>query len=111
MRHSATEIEVTGQSPGDGNHWRPGAALEGGESGTLARLCTAILGFCAVPGQAHRIEVSGSLRRRSSEPLLDALASAGVRIERLGGSGSWPLELWAAPADQTILLQSPVSSQ
>ncbi|MFT7669593.1 MAG: 3-phosphoshikimate 1-carboxyvinyltransferase [Planctomycetota bacterium] len=104
-------LRVTGRSPAIGDFWKPLAALDCGESGTLARLVTAILGFCADPEKSHRIDVRGSLLLRSSDPLLDALRSAGVHIELESESGTWPLTLRPTKAGETLMLQSPVSSQ
>ena len=104
-------VEVLGRSPAHGQLLRPRGAVNCGESGTLARLATAVLGLCGDPGVEPRLEVSGTLRGRSSEPLLEALAAAGVGLERGPGPGTWPLVLRPAAPGETLMLQGPVSSQ
>jgi 3-phosphoshikimate 1-carboxyvinyltransferase len=106
---AAGEALVTGRSPVDGP-LAPAEPVRCGESATLARLVTAVLGLCGRPGAALRVEAAGSLLRRGSEPLLDALGGAGVRVTRLGAE-CWPLELVPARAPETVMLNGPVSSQ
>ena len=108
---SSTEVTVLGRSPASGALLEPGEKLECGESGTLARLITAIMAYCGSASAAHEIHVSGTLRRRFSEPLFEALASTGVELVRASEEGSWPVVLRAVQAPETLLLQAPTSSQ
>jgi len=105
------EVEIDGRSPAAGATWEPAGPLACGESGTLARMLTAAAAFCSRPGSPVRVEVCGSLLRRSSAPLLETLDAAGVGLEAESEAGSWPLVLRPSAAPETLLLQSPVSSQ
>jgi len=104
-------LRVRGRSPAQGSFLRPEVEVPCGESGTLARLATAVLAFCGEPGSPARVGASGTLLRRSSEPLLEVLSGAGVGLEPASDEGSWPLELVSAAPPPTLLLQAPVSSQ
>ena len=81
-----------------------------GESGTAARFLTTALALCAAPGTRFRVEGRGSLSRRGSRALFDALRDAGVEIA-LSGEGGWPLELRAIGPPSTLRLRQPNSSQ
>ena len=91
---------------------RPAGPLSAQESGTLARFASALL---ALHGRAPaRVEASGSLRARRSEPLVRALRSAGAGMDPDGGehAGTWPLAIRPVPvAPDSIELVDPVSSQ
>lgn len=108
---SPTELEIQGRSPAAGDLWSPAGPLDCGESGTLARLITAILAFCADTARQQRITVSGTLLTRFSPPLFETLAQSGVEISSESPDGSWPATLLATAPGETHLLQSPVSSQ
>jgi 3-phosphoshikimate 1-carboxyvinyltransferase len=83
-------------------------ALDPGESGTLARFATAI---AALEPGFLRVEGSGTLLRRTSEPLLAALERAGASF-RPEGTGTWPLAIEATRTEPEVLeLVDPVSSQ
>jgi 3-phosphoshikimate 1-carboxyvinyltransferase len=82
-----------------------------GESGTLARLATAVLALTSPPGERFEIRAEGTLRSRTSGPLFDALRFAGAGVEFLGKPGRWPVRVTAGAADSMILLSNPVSSQ
>jgi 3-phosphoshikimate 1-carboxyvinyltransferase len=84
----------------------PAAVLEVGESGTLARLLTAAIAFSG-NGPVLRINARGSLLRRSSPRLFEALRSKGVR---LSGEG-WPVEVKPCAAPEFVRLENPISSQ
>jgi len=104
-------LRVLGRSPAVGNFLRPAGEVSCGESGTLARLATAVLAFCGEPGKPARVGASGTLLRRRSDPLLEVLSGAGVGLEQSSDEGTWPLELVSAVPPPTLLLQGPVSSQ
>jgi 3-phosphoshikimate 1-carboxyvinyltransferase len=100
-------IEVQGRPEGPAAHVR---AFEVAESGTLARLVTALLALRA-HGPARSVVPGGSLRARRSPALFEALERAGARltVERAGG---WPVEV--APAESParwLGLIGPDSSQ
>lgn len=111
VRNSATSLTVGGRSPGSGERWRPRSDLDCGESGTLVRLGTALLAFCGELGLRHRIVVSGSLTRRFSAPLFEALGSVGLSFDHESETGSWPVSFESGAAPETLMLSSPVSSQ
>ncbi len=82
--------------------------LDPGESGTLARCATAI---AALEPGFLRVHGSGTLLRRTSEPLLAALERAGARFTQ-EGEGTWPLSIEAARTEpESLELVDPVSSQ
>lgn len=111
-RPASDTIEVLGRAPAADIGWGAVVPLDCGESGTLARLVTAVAGLCGAPGAPQRIEVRGTLLSRDSAPLFDALASVGVRIERDAGKrDGWPLILTPAAPPETVMLNTPVSSQ
>jgi 3-phosphoshikimate 1-carboxyvinyltransferase len=90
----------------------PGAELEVGESGTLARLATAVLALGAGPPPAYRVRLdgSGSLLTRGSAPLFACLRAAGARL--VSEADGWPVAIIPAPAPPEMLrLETPVSSQ
>lgn len=105
-------VVVQGRPPSPEAGWGAPQPLVCGESGTLARLVTAVAGLCGAPGVAQRIEVQGTLLTRDSGPLFDALASVGVRIARDAGKrDGWPLTLTPTAPPETVMLNTPVSSQ
>jgi 3-phosphoshikimate 1-carboxyvinyltransferase len=85
--------------------------LDAGESGTLARLATALLALAGRPGQVVTIGARGSLLFRRSTPLFDALRAAGVEIRRQNLPGTWPVELTSVQPPPALELVRPVSSQ
>lgn len=104
-------LQVTGRSPAVDQHWSAPDGLQCGESGTLARLATAIHGFCGDLEAPLRIDVSGSLKRRVSGALFDALTQSGVAIDCSAHPEGWPVILTSAAPPETVLLQGPSSSQ
>ena len=110
-------VRVVGRPPGgSAAGWLPtataeGAALDVGESGTLARLATALLGLCGRPGAKVWIGGTGSLLRRRSPALFDALAGAGVGLRFERDAGTWPVELTAIGPPPRMYLAHPSSSQ
>jgi 3-phosphoshikimate 1-carboxyvinyltransferase len=109
-RPAPGEARIEGLPPARGG-WVARGTLQLGESGTLARLATAVLGLCGSPGSRARLDPAGSLARRESAPLFRALVGAGVGLEHLGTAGGWPAVLTAAFPREELLLVSPVSSQ
>ena len=104
-------LRVRGLAPGPSRGWRAERAVELGESGTLARLATAAAGLCGQAGRAIEFRASGSLLRRSSPPLFDALRRAGVGLRFLAREDAWPLELRPIGPPSKLLLIAPGSSQ
>ncbi len=89
----------------------PDGPVDVGESGTLARFATAVLGLCAPPGTRPRVVGRGSLARRGSAPLFAALRAAGVSMETQGEPVGWPVTLRPLGPPPEIELVAPVSSQ
>ena len=110
-QHGPAAVTLTGCPPG------PSRGLAGassgpwrvGESGTLARLLIGAAGLASQAGRSVRIEASGSLVRRTPGPLLDALRTAGARVQELGAP--WPLEVSAVGPPSEVFLDAPISSQ
>jgi 3-phosphoshikimate 1-carboxyvinyltransferase len=100
------DVVVRGRAPADGGP-RAQAALDVGESGTLARLATAALALTARPGTRFELRARGTLLRRSSPALFAALRSARVGVE---GDG-WPTRLASVAAPEVLTLGEPGSSQ
>ena len=82
-----------------------------GESGTLARLSTALLALASRAGERWTIQAHGTLLFRRSLPLFTALHQAGVRFERKNLPGTWPVEFVSVAPPTRLSLRHPVSSQ
>ncbi len=80
-----------------------------GESGTLARLATAVFALTPPFGRITEIRAEGTLGRRKSAPLFRALGKQ--RIAFLGEAGGWPVRATAVEPGPEIELVDPVSSQ
>lgn len=107
-------VAVVGRPPGPHRGWAPTGPLEAGESGTLARLASAVLGLAARAPGPYELRVSGTLARRASPPLFRALAQAGVGLEpAAAGSpeGGWPVRIRPIGPPPLVTLREPVSSQ
>lgn len=103
---------IRGRPPGPGTGWTAGGAgLDVGESGTGARLVTAALGLCGLPGVAVRVAGRGSLSRRASPALFEALRRAGVVLDEEGRAGGWPVRVTPIGPPSTLRLDRPSSSQ
>lgn len=100
-------VRVIGAAPGPSRGWRAHGPLELGESGTLFRIALAGCALCGRAGERFELAAAGSLRRRGSAPLLEALCGAGVSIERR----EWPIAVRAIGPPSAIALSNPVSSQ
>ena len=78
--------------------FRAGArVLRAGESATLARLAAAAGAFHG-PRDEVEIQAAGTLRRRTSEALVDALARCGVGVV----AGPWPLRTRVSSGSVTM---------
>jgi 3-phosphoshikimate 1-carboxyvinyltransferase len=110
-RLAPAALEVEGAPPGPHRGFAPRSALDAGESGTLARLATAMLALAAHARSTTRIEARGTLLERSSAPLCAALRAAGAGLEHHGRADGWPLSVRAIGPPSTIRLVEPVSSQ
>lgn len=97
---------VTGCPPSWGTS-RFAGRLDVGESGATARFALAALGLCARPGAQVEISARGSLLRRRSDALIDALERSGVTFE----SREWPLRMTPIGPESTLTLRHPRSSQ
>ena len=99
-------LELRGRPPAAGGP-RLEQPLPVGESGTLARLATAAVALCAAPGVRVTLEARGTLLRRSSAPLFEALRAAGAGLQGTG----WPVTVQPAHPPSSVRLVAPVSSQ
>ena len=106
-RLAPAAVRVRGAPPGPYRGWKSTRTLEVGESGTLARFALAASALCGCAGQRFELAARGSLARRTSRPLLRALAEAGVEIER----DTWPIALRALGPPSELRLREPLSSQ
>ncbi len=110
-RSAADRALIEGLPP----HWdgglEPRRPVQVGESGTLARLATAMLALAATPGTRVTIGASGSLLLRSSTALFRALEGCGVELARQNVPGGWPVELLVQRPPACIELVKPASSQ
>ncbi|MEM7305720.1 MAG: hypothetical protein AAF682_03565 [Planctomycetota bacterium] len=89
---------------------RPAAAeVQVGESGTLARLVTGLLG--AEEGDERVVAGSGTLHRRRSGPLFQALRDAGVGVRHLEAGDAWPAAIRGVPGVLRFEITDPLSSQ
>jgi 3-phosphoshikimate 1-carboxyvinyltransferase len=104
-------LAVRGEPPGAQAGRAARGTLVVGESGTLARLATALVALASRPGERWTIAADGTLLFRSSRPLFAALARAGVRLARQNLPGTWPVELVSAAPPTELELVGPVSSQ
>lgn len=118
----ATEVEdlapaavrVVGRPPGPHRGWSPTEPLPVGESGTLARLALAALGLCGRAGGAFELAPFGTLARRSSPALVDALRAAGVGLECTSGGdarATFALRVRPIGPPSELVLERPSSSQ
>lgn len=111
-RDGRQAVRVTGRPPDSAGGWSPRAPLFARESGTLARLATAALALAGRAPGRYRLEVSGTLARRTSPALLGALATSGVRLGGEGASrGGWPLEIDPVRPPPVVRLEGAGSSQ
>jgi 3-phosphoshikimate 1-carboxyvinyltransferase len=106
-RIAPAAVRVAGVPPGPHRGWSAARPVGVGESGTLARFAIAALGLCGRAGQTAEIGASGSLLRRTSRPLLDALERAGVELV----SDRWPIVLRSIGPPSDLRLSRPKSSQ
>jgi 3-phosphoshikimate 1-carboxyvinyltransferase len=104
-------VRVGGAPPGPAGGLASEWALQVGESGTLARLATALAALASRPGTRWTIGARGSLLFRRSLPLFGALRAAGVEIRNQNLPGTWPVELVSSVPPARIRLERPVSSQ
>lgn len=110
-RLAPAALAITGRPPGPHRGWKPLAALSAGESGTLARLATATLGFCALAGHTSELTVHGTLTRRRSAALFASLRAAGVHIDSGSANDGWPARIRSIGPPSSVRLAQPTSSQ
>lgn len=106
----AGELRLVGRPPGP-QALRASVPLDVGESGTLARLATALVAFASAPGERWTIRARGSLLSRKSPALFQTLARHGVRLALQNLPGTWPVELVAEEPPTELTLLRPQSSQ
>ncbi len=109
--HGPLGVRLVGRPPDGAEPLAPEDVLELGESGTLARLATALVALASAPGTHATLAARGSLLFRRSRPLFAALARAGVKLERQNLPGTWPVELVSAAPAAELTLDEPLSSQ
>ncbi len=111
---------LSGAPPSAREGSRPWCTLPVGESGTAARLFTAVCALSRPAGSGAEIIPSGSLTARSSPALFRALREAGVGVEHPGArlgeaqgapANGWPVSLTAAEPPAVVELHDPTSSQ
>lgn len=104
-------VAVHGRPPGPHRGLSPAGPVSARESGTLARLATAVLALGAEPGKRHEIRAEGTLLRRESRALFEALARAGVAVESLGAAHGWPVRVRSIGPPSALRIERPRSSQ
>lgn len=109
-RGGADGHELEGRPPGAAA-LRATRALSVGESGTLARLATALVALAGAPGERWTVRARGSLLFRRSPALFAALERAGVALLQQNLPGTWPVELRASAPPARLELARPQSSQ
>ena len=110
-RTTPGRVLVEGRPPRWDGGLHPPGPVQVGESGTLARLATALLALCGTPGTPMAIHARGSLLLRRSPALFRALTGAGVEITRQNLEGGWPVILVARRPPKRLVLEKPGSSQ
>lgn len=108
---AAIRGEGTAEVSGAGPDLVARAPLEVGESGTLARLATAVVALAGRAGSSWTIRAEGTLLFRKSLPLFTTLHAAGVAFPRQNLPGTWPVELVSVTPPRELVLAGPVSSQ
>ena len=104
-------LRVEGLPPARAAGLAPRAALTVGESGTLARLSTALLALASRPLERWTVEARGTLLFRKSLPLFQTLRAAGVELVRQNLPGTWPVEFVSIAPPAELELVRAVSSQ
>ena len=102
---------VAGAPIGEAERAREWAEFPVGESGTAGRIFTALCALARPEGSGAEIVPSGSLARRKSVALFNALRAAGAGIEHASTLDGWPVLVTAAKPPRTLELVEPQSSQ
>ncbi|MEE2940707.1 MAG: hypothetical protein VX460_10015 [Planctomycetota bacterium] len=102
---------LIGAPPGPAERARPWVEFPVGESGTSARMFTAIAALGRPAGSGAEVVPSGTLARRRSAALFRALRAAGAGVEHGGIDDGWPALLTAASPPDQLELVEPGSSQ
>jgi len=111
LLRSGGEGQIVGDPPSPEGAARPWARLEPGESGTCARLFSALGALARPEGSGSEVVPAGTLSSRSSGPLFEALRGAGAGVEPAGAPDRWPALFTAATPRDSVELRHPVSSQ
>lgn len=106
-RLAPAAVRIAGRPPGPHRGLAPLAPLALGESGTLARFALAVLALTGSTDREIELVASGSLARRRSDALIDALAASGVEF----ASRTFPLRFRPLGPPSTLELVAPRSSQ
>ncbi len=103
---------LAGAPPGPDEAARPWVDVAVGESGTTARLFTALLALARPAGSGAEVVPSGTLCRRRSPALFAALRAAGAGVEHgASNQDGWPVLVTAPPRVRAAILEHPGSSQ
>jgi len=104
---------VVGAPPGPREAERPWATFPVGESGTSARLFTAIAALARPAGSGAEIAPEGSLLRRGSPALFAALRASGAGVQHAEGADAagFSVSLTSATPPGRLELHHPTSSQ
>ncbi|MDF1800589.1 MAG: hypothetical protein P1V81_15535 [Planctomycetota bacterium] len=109
--HGPRALSIEGIGPGHAGGLAPKHPLEVAESGTLARLTTALVALCS--RSATTVRGHGSLARRRSPALFRALTRAGAQLEPVhdAAPGGWPVLVRGIGPPPDLFLEDPESSQ
>lgn len=102
---------LLGAPPGPMEAARAWVRFQVGESGTAARLFTAIAALARPEGSGAEVIPSGTLARRRSPALFRALRAAGAGVEHGGLEDGWPALLTSTAPPDRLELVEPGSSQ
>lgn len=102
---------LIGAPPRESERPRDWVRFPVGESGTSARLFTAIAALARPAQSGAEILPSGTLTKRKSPPLFRALRAAGAGVEHDGPPDGWPALLTAVTPPERMELVEPGSSQ
>jgi len=112
LLHSRGQGGLAGSPPDAAQSARPWCTVGVGESGTGARLYTALLALARPPGSGAEVRVEGSLLRRHSPALFVALRELGTGVEHTHGHvNGWPVLLTSPKKPVEARLTRPTSSQ
>lgn len=103
--------ELVGVPPQADEGARPWCEMPVGESGTSARLFTALAALGRPPGSGAELTPKGTLGARRSPALFAALREAGAGVEHGRQEDGWPTLITAVAPPADLRLVDPTSSQ